>query len=322
MTTFLSNTPFIIQSGSFNVGMDSIPGYSELYPTNLIADGNMEVVGVGSWTVGAGTPTLSKETADPHGGTQSLRLTYNGVAAPNTYQPILTVGDWYHAVGWGHGDGTYVPSMGDWVNAGLWTGTSSTSWQNFTVDWQAGHARCYFATSAAAAAAFGEFDDIVVQRYKKDVKVIECVTAGVLYMPSSSLHQTPTDSAYGTWEWWQNKVDAGQIWVGFGSEEDPNTAGNYAIVSETDEKLKISKPGVATLLNAGVVLTTGTWEKITLTRSRLGLFELFLDDVSQGTATDTAITSADYLGIRMKAGDKIAYSDLKGGHSIRKGLFG
>jgi hypothetical protein len=127
----------------------------------LFVDGDMENAGVGDWTP-LNSPTLTKEVGDPHGGTQSLRIAYNGTSFPAARQIILTASKIYRFTGWAKGDGTYTPYIRDGGGSTLWTGTSSTSWQEFDLVYVAGSndPRLY---SNASAAGYCEFDDVSIK---------------------------------------------------------------------------------------------------------------------------------------------------------------
>jgi len=152
----------------------------------------------------------------------------------------------------------------------------------------------------------------------QDVKVIEAMDNAGFSMPTSVFQQTPTEAAFGKWEWYQNKAETGEIRVGIGTGPLPTTAGNYRIESTTTEVFALVESAVAVLITAGTAITPGVWEKITLTRTNAGVFELFLNDISQGTNTDLSITEATLLSITMKTGDKIAYSAKNGKFSFNK----
>jgi hypothetical protein len=106
------------------------PSLSYYNPTNLFTDGDMETAGVAAWTAGGGA-TLTKQTTDPHGGTQCLRVAGSGGYAR---QVILTGGRTYLVTGWARSDGTAVPGVSIQTTPPFphWTGTNSTSWQYFS----------------------------------------------------------------------------------------------------------------------------------------------------------------------------------------------
>jgi hypothetical protein len=119
--------------------------------TESIVDGYMELSGTSNWTAG-NSATLSKQTGTPHSGTQCLRVTAaTGVADPYTYQANQTVGFSYLTTGWARSDGVSVPKVLDGGGTTLWTGTTSTSWQQFNLSYSAGNSQLQFKAQAAAA---------------------------------------------------------------------------------------------------------------------------------------------------------------------------
>ncbi len=136
-----------------------IDGDMEGLPMNLV-DAAMEAVGTSAWA--AGTATLSKQTTNPHGGNQVLRVTKNGGAYAYAYQTLLTSGHVYHVTGWarnsGHGE---IPMMqlGTSVN---WTGASSTAWQAIDVTAAANNTTFYLLGSTPSAGNYVEFDDVSI----------------------------------------------------------------------------------------------------------------------------------------------------------------
>ena len=97
--------------------------------TQLLTDGDMEASGTSAWQ--ALNSTISKDTNSPHGGTQSLKVAYNGTI-PYARQFVLNSGSIYRVRGYMRSDGTAVPIV--YVNnhsTTVFTGTTSTSWQPF-----------------------------------------------------------------------------------------------------------------------------------------------------------------------------------------------
>jgi phage tail-like protein len=148
----------------FQSGWDG-PGSTEdllaVPPGEIIADGDMEAVGVASWLkVDA---TLTKEVTSPHGGVQCLRVAYDTADNPFTYQTPTTAGRTYRATGWARSDGTKIPSLKDGSGITLWTGTTSTAWQYFDVVYIASSS--YRLYSVGVGAGYCEFDDVSVVEY-------------------------------------------------------------------------------------------------------------------------------------------------------------
>lgn len=127
-----------------------------------------EILGCASWTPG-NSAALSKEYGTRTGGAgvQVLRATYNGTSYPLADQSILTVGKRYRATGWFRGDGAASPYVIDLNGGGRKDGTSSTNWQYFDVEWEAGHA-IWACVCNTAVAGYAEFDDVSV------VEVLDC----------------------------------------------------------------------------------------------------------------------------------------------------
>ncbi len=136
-----------------------LEGDMEGLPAALV-DGAMEAVGTGAWA--ATTATLSKETVNPHGGNQVLRITKNGGAYAYAYQTVITSGHVYHVTGWtrnsGHGEVPYI-QLGSSVN---WTGTSSTAWQAIDFTGTANNTTFYLLGSTPSAGNYVEFDDVSI----------------------------------------------------------------------------------------------------------------------------------------------------------------
>mgnify|MGYP001607007178 FL=1 len=132
---------------------------------NLVADGDMEAAGTASWSTFQNTP--SKSTANPHSGTQALRLTYLASTTGIEYQTILTVGKTYKLTGWYRGDGTSIPAI-DESTTGLCLGTSSTTWQYCNVIFVSGGANLRLKSDSLSAGHWVEFDDVKIELVQSD----------------------------------------------------------------------------------------------------------------------------------------------------------
>jgi hypothetical protein len=130
--------------------------------TNVIADGNMEAAGVGSWTVYAGA-TLTKETTLPFSGILVLRTVRNGTTLCGASQNILTVGRRYNISGWARSDGVCIPSVGLGSNV-AWAGTNSTSWQQFSFSAGTPSSNLFYLRQSTCAVdgQYTEWDDVTV----------------------------------------------------------------------------------------------------------------------------------------------------------------
>lgn len=154
-------------------------------------------------------------------------------------------------------------------------------------------------------------------------KVLVCKTAGVVYVPASYFHQaTPTESSFGTWDWYAYKTDTGMIRVKFvAPTNDSNTdvGGGYYVQNSTTEVVTITEAGVGPVV-AGGSASHSAWHRYRVTRSLTGLFEGFVDGVSFGTGTDTTTVTSGYIVFWLSAGCAIALGDTVGDHCIAKML--
>lgn len=163
----------------------------------------------------------------------------------------------------------------------------------------------------------------------KDVKVIECVVAGILTIPTSQFQQTPTESAYGTYEWHMYQKAGNTPIVNFISSVTTGvTTGYYMFVEPANQRVRFWEPGGAGELFSGTnsSVTAGTWNKFKVTRTSAGIFTVYMNDAvitaatGSNPVTDNTTTTSSYLLLDLDAGDKISYSALNGDSSIIKKL--
>lgn len=136
-------------------------------PAQLLADGDMEAAGVGSWT--AVNATLSKQVDE---GVRCLRVLNNtgGVANVWARQTILTVGSIFRVSGEARGDGgAGKPELWDTVGK-KWDGTTSTTWQSFTVEFAALATQIYFGDPGSANGSYTEWRNIRVELVMSDTE--------------------------------------------------------------------------------------------------------------------------------------------------------
>jgi hypothetical protein len=129
----------------------------------LVADGDMEAVGVGDWTA-VNNAALTKDATNFHGGAQSLKVAYIDTNYPKAQQAILTIGKMYQAIGWMRGDGgTGIPkvTIGSGVGRTEVGGTNSVLWQAFDITGVAVDANLWLIDNALGA-SWVEFDDVTV----------------------------------------------------------------------------------------------------------------------------------------------------------------
>jgi len=142
-----------------------------------------------------------------------------------------------------------------------------------------------------------------------DAKVIECVTAGTVYIPTSEFKQTPAEASYGEWEFYINKINsANNLRIYFyASEPSTSAAESYDIRWGNTDMVYITRKGV-NIINGGEY-NPSQYLKINVTRNIDNEFELFINNVSVGTGTESTYNGdGRCIILDMDAGDKIAYS--------------
>ncbi len=139
------------------------PGSGLRYPdreTNLLVDGDMEAVGTAAWFASGGG-VLSKQTDNPHSGSQVLRV--GGALGGRASQLNTTVvGNQYNPRGYARGDGIAVPALCYAAGGAFWTGTNSTDWQFYDEIVTADSAHGFLYRWVAGAGDHVDFDDIKV----------------------------------------------------------------------------------------------------------------------------------------------------------------
>ena len=130
---------------------------------NILTDGDMEAVGVAAWPSGS-SAIITKQTNTPAYGKQCLRIAYNGVNDPFTYQNVFLAGQSQLVTGYAKGDGTAAPKVAISTGSSIWTGTTSTQWQQFEVIESSASGNILFYAVTSAAGTYAEFDQITVKR--------------------------------------------------------------------------------------------------------------------------------------------------------------
>jgi hypothetical protein len=186
------------------------------------------------------------------------------------------------------------------------------------------------------------FDSITevppLQTISKGTKYLECVTAGLLVIPSKQ--------AYGTWEWDIYKgADANETNIGFINNNNnfnvsftSGLSNGYYFRFTTTEVLTLGKNNIgagADLLNNTVTsyIAINTWYRIKITRSNVGAFTVLIKGGSftptagydgwtlvsvtggSGTnpVTNNTYTTSNYLVLDLDAGDRISNLIVKDG---------
>lgn len=155
-----SGSPFVV-----NHAPTLVSGVEEVdfaAATELTTDGDMETGGTGAWTPNA-NPTLTKETTNPHGGSQVLRVARIDTSNPSAQQSILTLEKTYRATGWVRSDGNATPLFYMGEAGFLFKGSTSTEWQYFDVTARANNrTTIILLTSSTTGTEYTEWDDIMV----------------------------------------------------------------------------------------------------------------------------------------------------------------
>ncbi len=149
------------------------------------------------------------------------------------------------------------------------------------------------------------------------VKVIECVTSGSIYIDTAYLDQTETEAAYGTWEFWIKKEQNCNFNLYFVSSDLSRTT-SYNFRYNTSNIFYLRKITASLISTSPTTFTADTWHKIKITRKTDSKIELFANDVSVGTVTDTSYGISKGIVIDSYNTWNLAYSDKRGEHSIVK----
>jgi hypothetical protein len=137
-------------------------------------------------------------------------------------------------------------------------------------------------------------------------KQITCIADGQILINSSV--------AFGQWEFDFYKSDLTVPTIMFiaDSKSSPTDSSQdgYALTFSATEgvtlfEINAGVAGVAMITGADGTLTADSWNTIKITRMNSGLFEVFINGTSLGTATDLTNTSSVYFNIDLDVGDAI-----------------
>lgn len=163
-------------------------------------------------------------------------------------------------------------------------------------------------------------------------KVIECVTAGVVQIPTANFHGDDTQAAYGSNRFWINKADASEMVIGFVSDiaaEDTSAIG-YQLVFAADESIELRRVtgagSVSLMKTVAAFFTAGAWHSVKTTRTSAGIITIYFDDTildvtgGSGTnpVTDNTVATSKHWVIGSDAGDKVAWAAPNGEYAITK----
>jgi len=150
------------------------------------------------------------------------------------------------------------------------------------------------------------------------VKAIECVTAGIIYLDESLLHQGPEQRSYGTWTFYLSHADASTTNVHFISSDAVGTAG-YRLTITATEQIQLYEVGIGEKFITAADYVSAGYHKYTITRrQRDGLFNVYMDNTFVDTATDNSTTTSAFWLWDLDAGDRGSWSNLTGDMCIMK----
>jgi hypothetical protein len=156
-----------------------------------------------------------------------------------------------------------------------------------------------------------------------DATALECITAGICYIPTGHFHADADEAAIGDFEIWLEKAAGHTTKIGLINQTRTNASLGYGFQILTDGTTTIEEWGVGSVVTGGSI-TTGQLTKINLKRkynaSANNQFEGFVDGSSFGTGNDETILKSYYVVFECGIGDKIIYADRQGGHAIIKRL--
>ena len=147
-----------------------------------------------------------------------------------------------------------------------------------------------------------------------------------MYLSSNLMGQTPTEAAYGAWEWsWNRQANPGTT-IGVVSQVlGAITVGDYHVGVDINGKLGVARYSVAWLEQTGNgFIAPGTWYRLRLTRSNTGVFALYvLGGVHTSwtlavSPTSNILTSSAGMVIDNDPGDLISLGSVDGQYGIRK----
>lgn len=178
-----------------------------------------------------------------------------------------------------------------------------------------------------------------------NVKVIECVADGLVYLNLDEVEVSTTEAAYGTWEFGIYKdLDASITDVmvcadviGSAAATGQDGYGLRLSATESVDFFESTNGTPATLFTtAASYINLQTWYGLKLTRTPDGEFEgsivggaygneytpiLLVGGSGSNPVTDTTTTSGSYIILDLKAGDKIAYGSKNDRYCFTKNLF-
>jgi hypothetical protein len=176
----------------------------------------------------------------------------------------------------------------------------------------------------------GSFKVSVQTVNNRPTKVIQCVTAGIVSIPTSCFQQTPTEAAYGTWEWWMYKgADANTTKAFFINTNGTAVAvaSGYNFQFTNDERVKIEETGVGNQFQSDTSeISNNIWYKCGVIRTAGNEFSTYINDTlvvaigGTNPFTDASVITSNFMLFDLDAGDMIALASFDGQHAISKAV--
>lgn len=169
----------------------------------------------------------------------------------------------------------------------------------------------------------GDFRVVAETIAGRTYKVLECVANGHVFLDWDAFGVHGDERGYGSWSFWGWTPDADGNLIRFSvfnTLKAPGTSGNgYRLeLRGTGSLAVIFEQGVGDKITGAY--TRASWTHVHATRRYDSQWELFINGVSQGTATDATTVAARYCAIQMTTGCKVILSGPKGERAITKYL--
>jgi hypothetical protein len=173
-------------------------GHNPMGLWNKLTDGDQETSGTAAWSA-VNNAALTKDTNDPHGGTQCLKVAYVDTANPAASQTVFTIGNDYRVSGWVYGDGSTLPKVSYGDGTVIWTGSPTASWQYFEVELiNAPHTDIHL-INVTSGTGHAFFDDLIVMPYDERLAFIGLNSSSGTRTVSTSTWARPLPGSRGWW---------------------------------------------------------------------------------------------------------------------------
>lgn len=284
---------------------------------SIFNDTDMEAPGVGSWSP-VRAPIVTKQTpADAVEGTRVVRIARNAINSPSIYQNCTIAGSRIRMTGWARGDGANAwPRVLCYYEA--WKGTTSNSWQEFTVDYSGiivpyVNLQC----STVTPGAYVEFDNIRIwEAFKNFIDRAGGISFRVYNTPTGSSYTTFNGSGYaysrngyvdslGTrtiaLNFYADNIASTGVFLYFATAN-PNDGMVMGLMGGLGRVSAAPNNGGSKFTNAGLASTT--WYRMLVTKTAGTVTGLYINGLSNmqaatgffGMAPQASIVGASYSG--------------------------